>query len=198
MSRSVLVCIAAAALLSLPGRSHAAPFTATYAGQVGVAFSDPEVLAFFPVGTPIAFELTFDDLFLTDSASIFTNPGPHAATGTLTVGAVQTQLTSFSQAGATFDFDGLVSVNYLFQGTGPDVGGGTFLGLTLVLTPALTLDNPPFFTYAFPSGNGVVHHSALAQDARQFEARPAVPGAPLGVMMVSGLAAIVGRRLRAR
>jgi hypothetical protein len=197
MIRSLFVCGVALALLAVPGRSDAALFTATYSGQVGSG--DAEPLVSFPVGTAIAFEVTFDDLFLTDDEAWFYDNTPRATTGVLTVGGVQTQLTSYDISSVTHVGPNLVSVTYSFAGVGPIVDGGEFYRLRVPLTLSMDLDDVPFFGYDYAPGPPEFRRYAYAAERPfQFDVTPAaVPAPALGWLMLSGLGAVVARRLKA-
>jgi len=197
MIRYLLACGVAVALLAAPGRSDAALFTATYSGQIGSG--DPEALLSFPVGTAMSFEVTFDDLFLTDDEAWFYDNAPRATSGVLTVGGVQTQLTSYNISSVTFVGPTLVSATYSFAGVGPFVDGAEFYRLRLPLTLSMDLKDVPWFGYDYnPNPPDFFRYAYAAERPFQFEVTPAaVPAPALGWLMLSGLGAIVARRLKA-
>jgi hypothetical protein len=125
MFRFTSRCVLAAALLAVPARSEAAPFTATYTGEVGGSLAGPLALQAFPLGTPISFTLTFDDVFMSDTHSSVLFGPPRPTTGSVDIGGVVYQLTSHAVDSAQVDFinDEVVAANYRFFGSGPVVDG---------------------------------------------------------------------------
>ncbi len=197
MIRFLFVCAAALALLTVPARSDAALFTATYSGQVGSG--DPEPLLSFPVGTAISFEVIFDDIFLFDDDEWFFNV-PRATTGVLTVGGVQTQLTSYNISAATFVGLTITSMTYSFSGVGPLVAGAEFYRLEVPLLVDMTLkDNIVSVGYDYnPNPFVFARYVESAERPYQFDVTPvAVPAPALGWLMLSGLGAVAARRLKA-
>jgi hypothetical protein len=205
MFRFASACVLAAALLALPASSEAAPFTATYTGEVGALSDDPEPLQSFPVGTSISFTLTFDDVFMsdTDPAVLF---GPaRAATGFVDIGGVVYQLTSQAVDGAHVDFinDEVVAANYRFFGTGPVVDGLEFYGLFVRIRPNLTLHTGmPFGSVALgwdvnPGAVASYRYVQSNERTQHFSVEPLdVPTAPLALMMLAGVGAAFARRSR--
>src|SRR5688572_4712815 len=141
MFRLVSAFVLAATLLAVPARSESAPFTATYTGEVGGSFAGPLALQAFPLGTPISFTLTFDDVFMSDTdPSVLFGP-PRPTTGSVDIGGVVYQLTSHEVDSAHVDFinDNVVAANYQFFGSGPVVDGMEFWGLFVRIKRDLTL-----------------------------------------------------------
>jgi hypothetical protein len=206
MSRFVSVCVLAAALLAVPARSEAAPFTAFYTGEVGGALNGPLLLQTFPVGTPISFTVTFDDDFTstTDQSVIFGPPRP--STGSLDIGGVVYQLTSHQIDSASIDLvnDEVVAAFYEFSGTGPAVDGADFLSLFVRMTPDLLLHTGnPFSSVAIawdsnPDPAMTTFEGVEANErTQQFSVEPLeVPAPPLGVLTLAGIGAAILRRRR--
>jgi hypothetical protein len=198
-----LCFVVLATLLAVPARSEAALFEATYAGEVGGSLSGPLALQTFPLGTPISFTLIFDDHFLSDDSTVVFSPARPAA-GSVTIGASTYQLTSHDIETAMFTFNPaqqLLAANYHFLGTGPVVDGLEFIGLFVRIQPDLALQTGTALTSVslgwdtLPGPQSNFDYVTTNELTQQFSVQPvAVPGAPLGVMMLAGMGAVSGRR----
>jgi hypothetical protein len=205
MFRFTSLCVLTAAWLALPASSEAAPFTATYTGEVGALSDDPEPLQSFPVGTPISFTLTFDDSFMsdTDPAVLFGPARP--SMGSVDIGGVVYQLTSHAVDSAHVDSinDEVVAANYRFFGVGPVVDGLEFYGLFVRIRPDLTLHTGLSFGSVSlgwdvdPGPVGSFRYVQSNERTQQFSVEPMdVPVPPLGWLMLAGVGAALARRVR--
>jgi hypothetical protein len=205
MVRFTSLCVMVAALLAVPARIQASPFTAFYTGEVGGEVNGPLLLQAFPVGTPISFTVTFDDEFMstTDQSIIFGPARP--STGALDIGGVVYQLTAHEIGVVSIDpiNDQVIRAIYDFSGAGPAVDGFEFVGLFVNLTPALALHTGnPFGSveigWDIDPGPSVIAAGVKSNErTQQFSVEPVeVPAAPLGWMMLTGIGAVVARRAR--
>jgi hypothetical protein len=205
MFRFTSLCVLAAALLAVPARAQADPFSATYTGEVGGSLAGPLALQSFPLGTPISFTLTFDDVFMSDTdPSVLFGP-PRPATGSVDIGGVVYQLTSHAVDSAHVDLinDEVVAANYRFSGTGPVVNGMEFWGLLVRIRHDLTLHTGlAFGSIALgwdtnPTSTISLDYVVSNERTQQFSVEPVeVPAAPLGWMMLAGIGSVVARRVR--
>jgi hypothetical protein len=204
MSRSLYICAIVAVLLAIPTPSRASLFEITYTGDVGGASSDALPLLSFPLGTPISFTVTFDDVFLSDDPAVLFGP-PRPTSGSVDIGGTVYQLTSHEVGDAYVESNpfALISANYHFFGTGPVVDGLEFFGLFVRIMPDLTLHTgTPLQSVALgwdsnPGETGSFKYLRATERTQQYSVQPLeVPAAPLGWMILTGIGAALGRRVR--
>lgn len=178
----------------LPLGARASPVTASFSGQVASYGFNPAIAAFYPIGTAVAFTLSFDDAG--GDGRIGYPDAIGTPSGSMTVGGDSFNLDQGSWAGASFDANGLTSSMMQVTGQGPTYNGTDyFFGLFVLLAPDMTLAGPVSVGYGFPIGNGFTAFS-YAQATGSFSTRRGVPEPGTAALMLAGLGFIVARRSR--
>lgn len=155
--RNPLPSLAVAAALAIgTAPAGAAIVTASFAGTVGSHDGSLLIQTDVPAGTPVSFEVRFDDDFTAMSASTLaaTVLDPWAG-GWLQVGANRYALDSREWWGLRVDTatDEWLTTHMRFGGSGPNSGGGAeFYYLWLVFAPDLSLADTVDVGFAYPSG----------------------------------------------
>lgn len=140
--------------------ASAVPVHATFSGNVsGASGLFTNVLNDFPIGTAAAFDVTFDDAGLADTAPI-TDYDLAPVSGWMRLGSLEWvfdagHLWSYSYLNGP-DYP-IVSYGLQLTGTGPTIGGNaSIFGLFLTLAPDLTqyTGSVPRAGFAYPVPNG--------------------------------------------
>lgn len=149
-----LLATATMALAAITAQAN--PVTLRLHGQItGYEFIDLGTAAGLTLGTAMDLTLHFNETW-SDRSYDFSDPlGP--VSGSATVGSHAFSFTGASPYSYAADWTTgeILSVQPMFTGSGPTLGGGDFFGLLIAITPAMTLDRLLLgygFTTTHPGG----------------------------------------------
>lgn len=187
--------------------SQAAPVTARFDGTVtgyNWGFVDPGFSALdedHPLGTRVAWDLTFDDSFLAlGYPDLFTQPAP-AVSGSLQVGADEYTFTDWRWYSLTFgsDFSTILRYGPQLSAVGPGTSdGANFFAMFWSFAPDLSLVGSPQIGYGYTSGIATSYAYLVASGDYRVAPINQVPEPATALLALPALFLLLGRRARRR
>lgn len=124
--------------------AKATPVTLNYSGSASAyLFQDALLTSFIPLGTAMSLSLTFNETYSDRTYDFPDNLGP--VSGTMSVGGLNYAFNNYEPHSYSYDTStrDVIWVRTRFTGSGPAPTGADLFGLSLSITPDLTLfENP--------------------------------------------------------